>query len=446
MTKKKKFLIIRSNEDSIWGSCRVISPNLQAVYGLLEDEVEIDWFNIPLNYIPRGVIEEKQTIVDLIKKIKENKYDRIISIDHLPIQPSIFFNLFQALPLVYIPPIIFHVYGDFTYFAYEWKKFAEKFAKHPVRFIVASESQRRLLNSFGISENDIRVLFFPVNQNDFSYSSALRNEMRQKMGVDDETFVVTYAGRVSLQKNVDMLIKMLNHEAANIKKKIVLWIAGSFDDQGAHFAGIHTHEGYLYTKVSQAVNASKNIEIKFLGHQKKAEIRRLMCAADAYMSFSLYHDEDFGMSPAEALACGTPSLLTDWGGYSSFVSKENAWCCDLLEVDLNEYGHSLSRQSLRNFLNQQIEANPSDQERQKNSEAFLKTFSIEACLERIRECLFDEVKVFSGFSWKLSALNRVYGRGGPRKEVSLEMIPSIDNLYYDVYKYYISKNEVNKHE
>ena len=39
---------------------------------------------------------------------------------------------------------------------------------------------------------------------------------------------------------------------------------------------------------------------------------RLLAASDVFMTLSLHQNENFGYAPVEAMACGTPVIVSDW--------------------------------------------------------------------------------------------------------------------------------------
>ncbi|MBC7430361.1 MAG: glycosyltransferase family 4 protein, partial [Bacteriovorax sp.] len=303
----KKLLIIKSSKQSTWGSCKVISPNLVLAYEENKNFFEIEYFELPETFIKEEINEDKAYILSLANKIKNYKPDSLVFIDHLPHPVRILNSLSLFISIRSMPPLVFHMYGDFTYFAKEWANLNFKYKGHPVKFIAASEAQKKLINFFLLEDKCTEQYLFPVNEKEYYFNPIERKAFRHQMDIKPLEGVVLYTGRISLQKNVDVLVREFTHIVKASRHNVHLWIVGAFDDIGATFMGVKNHDGFMYSKM-QKVLASLDPEVarlvKFWGIQKKEELRKIKAAADIFISLSLYHDEDYGMSPAEALASG----------------------------------------------------------------------------------------------------------------------------------------------
>lgn len=434
-----KLLIVHSSENSSWGSCKVISPNLQETYKLLANKFELNWFQIPIKYLSDEIDRSCSHIKDLVEKLKNDRPDRIIFIDHLPNPAEILNNLSLLIDLNQMPEVLIHVYGDFTYFSKDWLDLAPKLINHKVKFLTASASQKKILSFLCENSDVVEQFCFPVSSADFFYDSTARRKLREEYQIADQDIVILYSGRISLQKNVDILIKEYLKLNKSFNHKIHLWLVGAFDDMGAPFMGAETEEGYLYSKIDRMLSGlpEKFINrIKFWGLQDKHSLRDIKSAADMFISLSLYHDEDYGMSPAEALACGLPTLLTDWGGYSSFASK--TWRCQLVPVSITEFGLKIKTSAILEFFKTYLDSYITDKDRKRWSDEFLGQFSIEKNSERLETIIKDKFNSFRGFNWAMSPLAQIYGKTSGNKSINAHASPSDKNFYYQIYKNYIS--------
>lgn len=112
-----------------------------------------------------------------------------------------------------------------------------------------------------------------------------------------------YAGRLVRWKGVEYLIKALPHITP---ASTVLWIAGEGD--------------YFETLRRMAVELGVAERVRFLGKVEQRELSALYrnCALLAATSFV---NETFGMALCEAMACGTPVVASDFGGFREVVSE-----------------------------------------------------------------------------------------------------------------------------
>lgn len=438
-----KLLIVRSSQKSSWGSCKVISPNLQQTYELLpEKEFQTEWFDIPSDYKERELDSALNSIHELAEKIKREKPDQLVFIDHLPNPAEILTRLTQVLDLKKIPPVTVHIYGDFTYFSKDWLDLATHMTGHQLRFVTASASQKKLLGYFCEDASAIQQFCFPVNTDDYFYDHSAREEIRRAWKIEDNDIVLLYSGRVSLQKNVDLLLQEYLELLKNDDVKIHLWIAGGFDDLGAPFMGLKTSEGYLYSKLQTILKSHPEHfvrNVKILGNLSKTELRKIQSAADLFVSFSLYHDEDFGMSPAEAMACGMPALLTDWGGYSSFASTN--WRCKLAPVKITEYGLEIKTSALKEFYELYKQSYVGSTDRERWAREFASVFSIKNNAEKLQALYQSAVPAFAGFNWTLAPFAQIYSKQHRSTSIDPSTCPSSKNFYAQVYRNYLSLEE-----
>ena len=440
---KKKLLIIKCSKQSTWGSCKVISPNLVATYEKSRDIFDIEYFNISETFIKDDAEKNEGQIIALVSKIKTFKPDELVFIDHLPHPAKIISFMLFFMKLNEFPALVFHVYGDFTYFARDWFMLNEHFKNHQIKLIVASEAQRRLVNFFLIeNQTGARKFHFPVNEKEYYFDNTERVTLRKTMNIPDNESIILYAGRISLQKNVDIIVSEFERIVNESPRPVSLWIVGAFDDMGANFMGIKHHEGFMYYKMQKIINhlpPEVSSRIKFWGIQKQEELRKIKAAADLYISLSLYHDEDYGMSPAEALAVGMPTLLSNWGGYYSFESSE--WKCELVPVEITEYGHKIKTAKIHEFFKKYL-ANPATPEdRTKWSKLFLDEFSTTSSSKGLKTIIQEEYNPFKGFHWNLIHYCNLYWAAKIGEELNLEMSPSEDNFYSRAYRHYIKQLE-----
>jgi len=275
----------------------------------------IDFFQCASDAAPADVIR-------LAREINETRPERLIFIDHAPHPGDLLSAISELRRGRPLPPIFFHVFGDFTLFTPQWRRIQSLLKGTPVSFICASNRQKALVSSF-VRKGLRRVSQCPfsVDTKKFRFIPDLRRAARKKLGLSDSDFAIAYAGRMTLQKNIQWLIHAFGQFATSKSRRCVLFLAGPFDDLGAPFFVRPDIAGQYFFELERArVSLPKNLrdQVRYLGVLDGQALKDLYLAADVYASLSTHHDEDFGISPAEALCCGTPTVLTDWGGFPTF--------------------------------------------------------------------------------------------------------------------------------
>lgn len=159
-----------------------------------------------------------------------------------------------------------------------------KMAQKVDYFIANSEEVRSRIQKF--YRRDAPVIYPPV-------SLPKIQEPRSKNQKRDYYLVV---GRIVGSKGLDLAVGAASK--LNIKLKIVGAPAGYY---------------MKYKSLSQ--KPVRNIE--FLGYVSDEELVKLYSRAKAFLA--LAKDEDFGMTPVEAMLCGTPVIAYYGGGYKESV-------------------------------------------------------------------------------------------------------------------------------
>jgi len=150
-----------------------------------------------------------------------------------------------------------------------------------------SKFTRRMLKKyFGV---DSFVVYPPVDLNHFKPTSSQPNR---------DYFLSVQ--RINWQKRITTQIEAFK----GLKEK--LWIVGGIGDKRAN------------SNLLRLVEDCDNIEV--LGDVQEKDLPKLYTHAKATVQTGYY--EDFGLVPIESMACGTPCIVVDEGGFKETVHDE----------------------------------------------------------------------------------------------------------------------------
>lgn len=365
-----------------WQSCRSIGADLLRAYSGIEG---VSPFFLEGN--------SPSELLKSAREVHDAQPTAIGYLDHAP-HAALFL---AALAEVYgertIPPVYVHVYGDFSLGLAGWRSSEDWLKKFRIQWISASHRHARMLGKLLKHPHEsVEVCPFPVDCGHFQANEDVRREQRAKFGIGEGEWLAVYGGRISLQKNVEPLLDIWRTFQRESPAKLI--IAGTFDDLGAPITGIREPLNGSFHRFQEALRESGAI---YAGALTREEMAGLYAAADAYLSLSLHHDEDFGLAPAEALCSGVPVLLSDWGGYSGFVS-EVPGDCRLIPVKLNPaMGLRIDRaRAFSSFIQMANVENSAT--RVERARRYAARFSTEAVRESLKTILKRNPPLFTGFS------------------------------------------------
>jgi D-inositol-3-phosphate glycosyltransferase len=152
-----------------------------------------------------------------------------------------------------------------------------------------------------------RTLFFPV------VGVSPPQDMERRKGER----ILLYVGRIDPVKGLISVIDALNllkRDNSSLYDLLKLVIIGG---GGKDKELLQNKE---YNRLQAAITKN-NLERKivFIGSKKQSQLRRYYSASDALIVPSLY--ESFGLVAVEALACGTPVIVSKIGELESFVRE-----------------------------------------------------------------------------------------------------------------------------
>jgi glycosyltransferase involved in cell wall biosynthesis len=172
--------------------------------------------------------------------------------------------------------------------------FAKRMLKVAHKIVGISDSCMVVLDkTFGLKGNNVVMIPLGTDTNLFKQDQDLRKKYRKFLGVDDETIVVLYTGKIYEDKKVDLLIDALNDEAVTLNKSIVI-----------HIVGVISTEYKAYFEAKLKTSEHKVIYRNAVSQQELPEI---------------YNGADIAVWPAhttnstiDASACGCPIICSDY--------------------------------------------------------------------------------------------------------------------------------------
>ncbi len=206
--------------------------------------------------------------------------------------------------------ILFEEHGRHYPEHYNWKRnFVNKIVIQHLTHKTVAVSQdvaKRLVRYEGISEDLIEVVYNGVNSpQTITFDS--QQSLRQQFGFKADDFVIGAIGRLDPIKNLPLLINAIA-EVKTVNKNIKGLIVGDGPERGR----------------LQELVANRNLtdDVIFTGYRKDAT--ELLQTIDLFSLCSF--SEGTSMALLEAMATGTPVIVTNVGGNPELITKHaNGW-------------------------------------------------------------------------------------------------------------------------
>lgn len=168
-----------------------------------------------------------------------------------------------------------------------YRSILPKILQSAARIVADSNSTRQdLIESYGLPEEKIDVIYAGYDQQAFSFSEHPSREQHPPSAL--------YVGNLFPHKNLSRLLDAFAVASRQIPHE--LRIVGYQDPR---------YYPSLYDKARQLSILDK---VKFFGYVSQDQLASLYAAADVFVYPSLY--EGFGIPPLEAMACGVPVIAS----------------------------------------------------------------------------------------------------------------------------------------
>lgn len=238
----------------------------------------------------------------IAKFIKEEKVDLVHSASSFDTWVASFavrnwFSGLKSIPLVRTKHNLSKIRPNLTNRWY--------YSKGMTKIIAPSIAVKQQLEESPIVPNQ-SIAYIPhgIDLDEIRSFQGTQEEARKELGLDDETQLILFSGRIVPNKDPETAVRAVNI-ASKKYPKLKLWLAGAVDP---------------YTK-KDLEEIVENDCCQVLGHRN--DIPRLLKAADFYIQPSV--KEAFGLAALEALLMKIPTVVSDALGFKDFVEdRKNA--------------------------------------------------------------------------------------------------------------------------
>ena len=176
------------------------------------------------------------------------------------------------------------------------------FVEHADRTLVCSTYMHEQVRTlFGVPEHRLTTIPNGVAVDEMQPPIEEVRALRRTLA-DDDTHLVLFAGRLEYEKGVQTVLHALERLADRVGAVRFL------------IAGVGTYSDELRRLVDELGLGHR---VHFTGFLEERALRLHYAAADVAVAPSLY--EPFGLVATEAMACGTPVVVSDTGGLREIV-------------------------------------------------------------------------------------------------------------------------------
>ena len=139
-----------------------------------------------------------------------------------------------------------------------------------------------------------------------------RQRVFGQIGAEPDTVLLFYAGRLSREKNIPLLLDTIDALTRAGRQRFRLVLAG---------------DGPLRAWLREEALRRTPVRIHLLGHVADAGTLSA-CYANADVVLHPNPREPFGIAPLEAMASGTPLVAPTSGGVREYATADNAWLAE----------------------------------------------------------------------------------------------------------------------
>jgi glycosyltransferase involved in cell wall biosynthesis len=183
--------------------------------------------------------------------------------------------------------------------------YAEQGAAGAERLIsISGQITEKTLALYDVPEQKIETILNGFSTDIFKPLGTEKQEIFDAYGIPETDYLVSFVGKLTDFKGVDILIKA----------------AAAYEKELGSVTTIITGMGALKQELDGLVAELGLRHVHFIGHQPQQAVAKINSAADLATFPSRV--EPFGLVAIEALACGTPVVTTNQGGFPDFINEQ----------------------------------------------------------------------------------------------------------------------------
>ena len=231
------------------------------------------------------------------------------------------------IPLVHTYHTLFTEYVHYMPFSKGlgvWlsKQASRKYCQSCDLVVVPSEAMRLELQDYGVTQ-EIDIIPTGVSQQFAEHGDP--QDIRQKHNIPDDVDIITYAGRVAREKNIEFLLKVYK-EILKVRQRILFAVIGD-----------GPHRGHIERMAEEMGIKHKML---FTGYvSDKIELASWYKASSAFVFASL--TETQGLVILEAMSAGTPVVAISAMGIKDIIQENRGGFASL--PDVSEFSLKLMR-------------------------------------------------------------------------------------------------------
>jgi glycosyltransferase involved in cell wall biosynthesis/ubiquinone/menaquinone biosynthesis C-methylase UbiE len=185
-----------------------------------------------------------------------------------------------------------------------WSRLSNGYLRGASRMVATSELERAELLAEGFPHDRVLLRYNGIDLEEFRQLPP-PGAFRKKAGLGDDERFVLFLGRLIPRKGADLLIEAVPHMDGDKTKLII--------------AGPEGEAGYLTFLRGKAWALGVEHRVLFTGPLYGEDKKAALADSSVFALPSRY--ENFGNAAAEAIACGTPAVVSDHCGIAPLISQ-----------------------------------------------------------------------------------------------------------------------------